>query len=103
MLSTKVDAKDNNQLRQMMDDLKGKMEKSVIVLGAIDGDKVMLCAGVTKDLVGGNYHAGNIVKMVAESCGGKGGGRPDMAMAGAKDASKLDEALLSVYDYIKSI
>ena len=103
VLSTKVDAKDNNQLRQMMDDLKGKMEKSVIVLGAVDGDKVMLCAGVTKDLVGGNYHAGNIVKMVAESCGGKGGGRPDMAMAGAKEASKLDEALLSVYDYIKSI
>lgn len=103
VLSTKVEAKDNNQLRQMMDDLKGKMTKAVVVLGAVDGDKVMLCAGVTKDLVGGNYHAGNIVKMVAEACGGKGGGRPDMAMAGAKDASKLDEALLSVYDYVKSI
>lgn len=103
VLSTKVEAKDNNQLRQMMDDLKGKMPKAVIVLGAVDGDKVMLCAGVTKDLVGGNYHAGNIVKMVAEACGGKGGGRPDMAMAGAKEASKLDEALLSVYDYVKSI
>lgn len=103
VLSTKVEAKDNNQLRQMMDDLKGKIPKAVIVLGAVDGDKVMLCAGVTKDLVGGNYHAGNIVKMVAEACGGKGGGRPDMAMAGAKEASKLDEALLSVYDYVKSI
>jgi len=103
VLSTKVEAKDNNQLRQMMDDLKGKMTKAVVVLGAVDGDKVMLCAGVTKDLVGGNYHAGNIVKMVAEACGGKGGGRPDMAMAGAKEASKLDEALLSVYDYVKSI
>lgn len=87
----------------MMDDLKVKMNKAIVVLGAVDGEKVMLCAGVTKDLVGGNYHAGNIVKMVAEACGGKGGGRPDMAMAGAKDASKLDEALLSVYDYIKSI
>ncbi|MEY9970048.1 alanyl-tRNA synthetase [Lysinibacillus sp. RC46] len=103
VLSTKVEAKDNNQLRQMMDDLKAKMPKAVIVLGAVDGEKVMLCAGVTKDLVGGNYHAGNIVKMVAEACGGKGGGRPDMAMAGAKEASKLDEALLSVYDYVKSI
>ncbi|MED3804048.1 alanine--tRNA ligase [Lysinibacillus xylanilyticus] len=103
VLSTKVEAKDNNQLRQMMDDLKAKMPKAVIVLGAVDGEKVMLCAGVTKELVGGNYHAGNIVKMVAEACGGKGGGRPDMAMAGAKDASKLDEALLSVYDYVKSI
>ncbi|HWK24360.1 MAG TPA: alanine--tRNA ligase [Ureibacillus sp.] len=102
VLSTKVEAKDNNQLRQMMDDLKGKLEKAVIVLGAVDGEKVMLCAGVTKDLVGGNYHAGNIVKTVAEACGGKGGGRPDMAMAGAKDASKLDEALVSVYDNVKS-
>ncbi|MFC7684586.1 alanine--tRNA ligase [Ureibacillus sp. GCM10028918] len=103
VLATKVDAKDNNQLRQMMDDLKGKLEKAVIVLGAVDGEKVMLCAGVSKELVGGNYHAGNIVKTVAEACGGKGGGRPDMAMAGAKDASKLEEALVSVYDYVKSI
>ncbi|MBD8028229.1 alanine--tRNA ligase [Ureibacillus sp. Re31] len=102
VLSTKVAAKDNNQLRQMMDDLKDKLEKAVIVLGAVDGDKVMLCAGVTKDIVGGAYHAGNIVKSVAEACGGKGGGRPDMAMAGAKDASKLEEALNSVYDYVKS-
>ena len=103
VLSTRVDAKDNNQLRQMMDDLKEKMTGAVIVLGAAADDKVMLCAGVTKDIVGGNYHAGNIVKMVAEACGGKGGGRPDMAMAGAKDASKLEEALNSVYDYVKSI
>lgn len=80
VLSTRVDAKDNNQLRQMMDDLKEKMTGAVVVLGATDGDKVMLCAGVTKDLVGGSFHAGNMVKMVAEACGGKGGGRPDMAM-----------------------
>lgn len=103
VLATRVDAKDNKQLRQMMDDLKEKMEKAVIVLGATSEDKVMLCAGVTKDIVGGNYHAGNIVKSVAEQCGGKGGGRPDMAMAGAKEASKLEEALNSVYDYVKSI
>lgn len=103
VLSVKVDAKDNNQLRQMMDDLKQKLEKAVIVLGAVDGDKVMISAGVTKDIVGGNYHAGNIVKLVAEQCGGKGGGRPDFAMAGAKDASKLEAALSSVLDYIKSL
>ncbi|ANU12854.1 Alanyl-tRNA synthetase [Planococcus halocryophilus Or1] len=101
VLSVKVEAKDNNQLRQMMDDLKSKMDKAVIVLGATDGDKVMLAAGVTKDLAGGDYHAGQIVKHVAELCGGKGGGRPDMAMAGAKDASKLGEALKSVYSLVK--
>ncbi|MEX3621984.1 alanine--tRNA ligase [Viridibacillus arvi] len=103
VLATKVEAKDNNQLRQLMDDLKEKMKNSIIVLGATEGDKVMLIAGVTKDIAGGNYHAGNIVKQVAEQCGGKGGGRPDMAMAGAKDGSKLAEALESVYDYVKSI
>lgn len=101
VLSVKVEAKDNNQLRQMMDDLKSKMEKAVIVLGATDGDKVMLAAGVTKDIAGGEYHAGQIVKSVAEQCGGKGGGRPDMAMAGAKDADKLDAALQSVYSLVK--
>ncbi|AQU79101.1 alanine--tRNA ligase [Planococcus faecalis] len=101
VLSVKVEAKDNNQLRQMMDDLKTKMGKAVIVLGATDGDKVMLAAGVTKDLAGGDYHAGQIVKHVAEQCGGKGGGRPDMAMAGAKDVDKLESALESVYSLVK--
>ncbi|MDN7240397.1 alanine--tRNA ligase [Planococcus sp. N028] len=101
VLSVKVEAKDNNQLRQMMDDLKPKFEKAVIVLGATDGEKVMLVAGVTKDLIGGNYHAGQIVKHVAEQCGGKGGGRPDMAMAGAKHPEKLDAALESVYTLLK--
>lgn len=103
VLSAKVNAKDNNQLRQMMDDLKQKISSGVIVLGATDGEKVMLIAGVTKDLTGGKYHAGNIVKFVAEQCDGKGGGRPDMAMAGAKNPLKLEEALQSVYDYVKSI
>ena len=101
VLSVKVEAKDNNQLRQMMDDLKTKIDNAVIVLGATDGEKVMLAAGVTKDLAGGDYHAGQIVKHVAELCGGKGGGRPDMAMAGAKDADKLDAALESVYSLVK--
>ncbi|HSJ38067.1 MAG TPA: alanine--tRNA ligase [Planococcus sp. (in: firmicutes)] len=101
VLSARVEAKDNNQLRQMMDDLKGKLGNAVIVLGAVDGEKVMLAAGVTKELAGGKYHAGQIVKHVAEQCGGKGGGRPDMAMAGAKEPAKLDAALASVYDLVK--
>ncbi|WP_394187655.1 alanine--tRNA ligase [Paenisporosarcina quisquiliarum] len=103
VLSARVEAKDNNQLRQMVDDLKTKMKQAVIVLGASEEGKVMLIAGVTNDLSGGKYHAGNLVKFVAEQCDGKGGGRPDMAMAGAKDASKLDGALQSVYDYVKSV
>ena len=103
VLATQVEAKDNGQLRQMMDDLKAKMTNAVIVLGAVADGKVMLCAGVSKELAGKEYHAGNIVKQVAEACGGKGGGRPDMAMAGAKDAAALPGALQSVYEYVKSI
>ena len=103
VLSARVDVKDNNGLRQMIDELKQKLVKGVIVLGAEADGKVMLATGVTDDLKNGNFHAGKIVNHVASLCGGKGGGRPDMAMAGAKDASKLDEALQSVYDYVKSV
>ncbi|GKV54375.1 alanine--tRNA ligase [Sporosarcina sp. NCCP-2222] len=103
VISARVDVKDNNGLRQMIDELKQKVVKGVIVLGGASEGKVMLAAGVTDDLKSGNLHAGKIVNHVASLCGGKGGGRPDMAMAGAKDASKLDEALQSVYDYVKSV
>ncbi|MBO1909924.1 alanine--tRNA ligase, partial [Microvirga sp. 3-52] len=93
---------DNNALRQMMDEMKQKLSKGVIVLGTAVNGKVMLVAGVTNDLKG-SYHAGKLVNHVAMQCDGKGGGRPDLAMAGAKDESKLDDALKSVYDYVKSV
>lgn len=102
VIAARVDTKDNNALRQMIDELKQKVEKGVIVLGAASEGKVMLAAGVTADLKG-EQHAGKLVSHIASLCGGKGGGRPDMAMAGAKDVTKLDEALLSVYDYVKSV
>ena len=102
MLSTKVEAKDNNQLRQMMDDLKAKCQKQSLFLEQLMVKSYVMC-WCFKRISWWQLPCRNIVKMVAEACGGKGGGRPDMAMAGAKDASKLDEALLSVYDYVKSI
>lgn len=103
VVAAKVEGADGNQLRTMMDELKQKLESGIIVLGSGDGGKVTLAAGVTKNIAGKEYHAGNIVRHVAEICGGKGGGRPDMAMAGGKDPSKLDEALQSVYDLVKSV
>ncbi|MET3574688.1 alanine--tRNA ligase [Bhargavaea ullalensis] len=103
VIAAKVDGADGNALRTMLDELKQKVVKGVIVLGAPGEGKVTLAAGVTKDIAGKEYHAGNIVRHVAEICGGKGGGRPDMAMAGGKDPSKLDEALQSVYDLVKSV
>ncbi|MHA6260332.1 alanine--tRNA ligase [Sporosarcina sp. CAU 1771] len=103
VISARVDVKDNNALRQMMDEMKQKVSKGVIVLGAASNGKVLLISGVTEDLKTGNYHAGKIVNHVAVQCDGKGGGRPDMAMAGAKNVAKLDDALQSVYDYVKSV
>ena len=66
-----VDVKDNNALRQMMDEMKQKLSKGIIVLGAAANGKVMLVAGVTDDLKIGNYHAGKLVNHVATQCDGK--------------------------------
>ena len=88
VLAAKVNVTDMNNLRTMMDDLKQKLDLAVIVLGAVNDDKVNIFAGVTKDLIGQGYHAGKLVKEVASRCGGGGGGRPDMAQAGGKDPAK---------------
>lgn len=99
IVAARVEVKDNNGLRQLIDEMKQQVEKGVFVLAAVQNEKVMLAAGVKNC----NQHAGQIVNYVASQCGGKGGGRPDMAMAGAKDVSKLEAALQSVYDYVKSV
>ncbi|ATX79944.1 alanyl-tRNA synthetase [Mariprofundus aestuarium] len=82
-------------MRDFMDKAKGKMKSGVLVFGMKSGPKVQLVAGVTSDLVG-KYNAGNIVREVAIICGGKGGGKPDMAMAGGTEPDKLKVALDSV-------
>jgi alanyl-tRNA synthetase len=63
-----------------------------MVLAAAGGGKTAMMVSVTDDLVGKGYHAGNMIKELAKVCGGGGGGKADMAQAGAKDASKLPEA-----------
>ncbi|MFS0751351.1 alanine--tRNA ligase [Oceanobacillus sp. 1P07AA] len=100
LLAQEVNVKDMNQLRSMMDELKQKLSSGVILLAAENNGKVQLVAGVTKDMLDKNMHAGNIVKQAAIVCGGGGGGRPDMAQAGGKDPSKIKEALQSVEHYI---
>ncbi|UFJ38979.1 alanine--tRNA ligase [Brevibacillus humidisoli] len=101
VLSARVSAADMDSLRGMVDDLKAKLGSAVIVLGAVDGEKVQLVAGVTKDLMEQGFHAGKIVKEVAGRCGGGGGGRPDMAQAGGKDPAKLGEALAVVEELVR--
>ncbi|PAQ16498.1 alanine--tRNA ligase [Bacillaceae bacterium SAOS 7] len=102
-LAARVQATDMNNLRTMADELKQKLDSGIIVLAAPSEDKVNIIAGVTKDLVDKGYHAGKLVKEVASRCGGSGGGRPDMAQAGAKDPSKTEEALQFVEEWVKSV
>ncbi|MFZ5824125.1 MAG: alanine--tRNA ligase [Bacillota bacterium] len=86
-----------DDLRNMTDAIRDKIGSGVVVLGAVAGEgKVNLVAAVTADLAGKKVHAGNLVKAVAQICGGGGGGRPDMATAGGKNPEKLGEALNAV-------
>ena len=91
-----------DQARTAIDSLKKKAKSAVIVLGIASEDgKVMLLAGVTDDLIKKGVKAGDIVKEIAPIVGGGGGGRPDMAQAGGKDASKLNDALGRAMAFIK--
>lgn len=101
VLTQHVNVKDMNQLRNMVDDLKQKLDSAVILLATENNGKVQLSAGISKDLVGRGLHAGNLIKQVAEICGGGGGGRPDMAQAGGTNPAKISEALESVKNYVK--
>ncbi len=88
-----VEADNMDSLRQTLDVLKDKLGSGAVVLAAKNGEKVMLVAGVTKDIANKPLHAGKIVKAAAQACGGGGGGRPDMAQAGGKDVGKIQEAI----------
>ncbi len=99
VLAAQLDGADAKTLRDTLDQLKNKLKTAAIVLAAVDGDKVQLAAGVTADSVG-KVKAGELVNFVAQQVGGKGGGKPDMAMAGGTDASKLGAALASVQGWV---
>ncbi|SFD56793.1 alanyl-tRNA synthetase [Lentibacillus persicus] len=100
VLAQQVSAKDMNQLRNMLDELKQKFDSAVILLASENNQKVQLAAGVTKDLTEKGLHAGNLIKQAAEICGGGGGGRPDMAQAGGKNPEKISEALKAANQYV---
>ncbi|HNP69522.1 MAG TPA: alanine--tRNA ligase [Kouleothrix sp.] len=95
-VAARVEAPDPARLREQGDWLRDKIGSGVVVLGALIGEKPQILAVVTPDLVKRGLHAGNIVKALAQIMGGGGGGRPDMAQAGGRDAAKLDEALAQV-------
>ena len=101
VVATRVDGADAAALRIAVDQLKNKLGSAAIVLGAVEGDKVVLIAGITQDQTA-RVKAGELVNFVAQQVGGKGGGRADMAQAGGNDPSKLDAALASVAGWVES-
>ncbi len=100
VLAATMEGADANALRETMDKLKDKLKSAAIVLASVADGKVSLAAGVTPDLIA-KLKAGELVNHVAAQVGGKGGGKPDMAMAGGTDPSKLPQALASVADWVK--
>ena len=99
VLAATLDGADAKALRETMDKLKDKLKTAAIVLAAVDGNKVQLAAGVTPDATA-KVKAGELVNFVAQQVGGKGGGKPDLAMAGGTDASQLPQALDSVRGWV---
>jgi alanyl-tRNA synthetase len=98
-LIANLESVDPKSLRGMIDELKNKLGSVVIMLAAVNDDKVSLIAGVTKDLIG-KVKAGDLVNHVASQVGGKGGGRPDMAQAGGTQPENVDTALASVSAFL---
>jgi alanyl-tRNA synthetase len=101
VLAAKVNAGDADTLRQMTDLFRDKLGSSVVTLGAVIDHKPMLVVSVTQDLIPRGMHAGNLVRDTAKIIGGGGGGRPNMAQAGGKDADQLDAALASVQSWVE--
>ncbi len=99
VLAARIEGADVKTLRDTLDQLRGKLKSSAIVLAASEGEKVSLIAGVTADLIA-KVKAGELVNFVAGQVGGKGGGRPDMAQAGGTDSKALPKALESVQGWV---
>jgi len=102
VLIQSVPAQDAGSLREQAEMMRDKLGTSVVVLGAVTGDKVALVCFVSKELIERGLNAGKIVGAAARAAGGGGGGRPDMAQAGGKDVSKLDDALTAAREMVKN-
>ncbi len=101
VLAVQLEGADAKALRDTVDQLKNKLKTAVIVLASADAGKVQLAAGVTADRMA-QVKAGELVNFVAQQVGGKGGGKPDLAMAGGTDPASLPQALASVAEWVRS-
>ncbi len=102
VLAHRVDGLDRNQLRTLADSLRNKWQTAVVVLASAEGGQVSLVSAVTKDLTA-KVHAGKLAGSLSQAIGGKGGGRPDMAEGGGKDAGALGGALDAVYSSVAAM
>ena len=102
VLTTVVPSADPNKLRQMGDMLRDKDASVAAVLATVNGEKITFFAVCGKDAIARGVKAGDLVKLVCTAAGGSGGGKPDSAMGGGKDATKIDNALALVDDFVAS-
>ena len=102
LVTAKFEDMDMNSLKEMADNLRDKLQSGVVAISNVSDSKVNFVVTATKDVIDRGIHSGNIVKEIAKIAGGKGGGRPNMAQAGATDATKIDEALSYACEVIKS-
>ncbi len=98
----RLDGTTPDELRKMTDTVKAENPDTVIVLGTQNGEKLTFCAACGKGAIEKGAHAGNLVREIAKICGGNGGGKPDSAMAGGKDASLCDNALANATEILKN-
>jgi alanyl-tRNA synthetase len=99
VLAANVEGGDSKSLRDTLDQCKNKLGSAVILLSAVEGDKIALVAGVTKDLTS-RVKAGELMREFASRLGGKGGGRPDMAQGGGTDIAALPQVLKDVPEWV---
>jgi alanyl-tRNA synthetase len=102
VITANVPDADAGKLRQMGDTLRDKSSDVVAVLSSVNDGKITFLAVCGKDAVAKGLKAGELVKLVCTTCGGSGGGKPDSAMGGGKDATKVDNALALVDDFVAS-
>ncbi len=100
VLATRFDDVNPKELRNLVDDLRGRLGSGIVLVAAPSGGKVPIALGITQDLVG-RFKAGDLIREVAGVLGGKGGGRPDFAQAGGTDVAKLDEAFERLYALVE--
>ena len=100
VLAAKIDGADPKALRETVDRLKSRLGSAAVVLATVNGGKVALVAGVTKDSTD-RIEAGTLANHVARQVGGRGGGRPELAQAGGNDPSRVDQAISSVQGWVR--